>query len=243
MKVLLVDDDPDLLDVTAYALRRKGFEVVLASDGNQAVRRWESDEPDLIVLDLGLPRVSGLDVCRKIRQNSTIPIILLTGSADDEHIEKGFQTGADDYVTKPFSPRQLEMRIRAVMRRASGTAVLEVERVVQLGEFTLDVEAHQVTHDSEVVQLTPLEFRIFHLLALNEGRVVSFGRLVEGVWGYDAGEPGMLKTHISHLRKKLHLTLGQRGYIQVIHGVGYLLSSGASDGPLASAEDDPSDDE
>lgn len=225
MKILLVDDDTDLLDVTAYALRREGFNVIVATDGTQALRRWQSDEPDLVLLDVGMPRMSGLEVCRKIRQVSPTPVIMLTAAGDEEHVVQGFRHGADDYVTKPFSPKQLALRIRAVMRRSSGQPVTETERVLQVGEFTLDLEAHQVTKSGEVIQLTPLEFRIFHMLAINEGRVVTFARLVEYGWGYDGGEPAMLKTHISHLRKKLKLEPGHPGYIQVLHGVGYVMSA------------------
>jgi DNA-binding response OmpR family regulator len=225
VKILLVDDDTDLLDVTAYALRREGFNVIVATDGMQALRRWQSDEPDLVLLDVGMPRMSGLEVCRKIRQVSPTPVIMLTAAGDEEHVVQGFRHGADDYVTKPFSPKQLALRIRAVMRRSSGQPVVETERVLQVGVFTLDLEAHQVTKSEEVIQLTPLEFRIFHMLAINEGRVVTFTRLVEYGWGYDGGEPAMLKTHISHLRKKLKLESGQPGYIQVLHGVGYVMST------------------
>ena len=228
MKILLVDDDTDLLDVTAYALRREGFNVIVATDGAQALRRWESDDPDLVLLDVGMPRMSGLEVCRKIRQTSTTPVIMLTAASDEEHVVQGFRSGADDYVSKPFSPKQLALRIRAVMRRSAGQTVTESQRILQVGEFTLDLESHQVTRSDEIVQLTPLEFRIFHMLAINEGRVVTFSRLVEFGWGYDGGEPAMLKTHISHLRKKLKLEPGRPGYIQVLHGVGYLMSAQAS---------------
>jgi DNA-binding response OmpR family regulator len=227
MKILLVDDDTDLLDVTAYALRREGFHVIVATDGAQALRRWESDDPDLVLLDVGMPRMSGLEVCRKIRQTSTTPVIMLTAASDEEHVVQGFRSGADDYVSKPFSPKQLALRIRAVMRRSAGQPVTESQRILQVGEFTLDLESHQVTRSDEIVQLTPLEFRIFHMLAINVGRVVTFSRLVEFGWGYDGGEPAMLKTHISHLRKKLKLEPGRPGYIQVLHGVGYLMSAQA----------------
>jgi DNA-binding response OmpR family regulator len=224
VKILLVDDDTDLLDVTAYALRREGFNIIVATDGVQALRRWEQDEPDLVLLDVGMPRMNGLEVCRKIRQSSQTPVIMLTASSDEEHVIQGFRQGADDYVTKPFSPKQLAMRIRAVMRRSSGKTVVETVRQLQVGIYTLDLESYQVTKADGVVQLTPMEFRILYMLGMNEGRVVSFGRLVEYAWGYDGGEPAMLKTHISHIRKKLHMEPGQPGAIEVIHGVGYVLS-------------------
>ena len=223
MKILLVDDDPDLLDVTAYALRREGFEVLVAADGIQAFRRWEAEQPDLVVLDVGLPLRNGLQVCRQIRDLSETPIILLTGAVEEQDVLDGFQHGADDYIRKPFSPKQLALRIRAVVRRSSGKSLGEEVRAVQVGDRTLDPESLQVSRPGEVIQLTPLEFRIFALLAQNEGRVVSFNRLVEYSWGYDGGDASMLKTHISHLRKKLKLAPNRPGYIQSVHGVGYVL--------------------
>jgi len=224
LKILLADDDADMVDVTAYALRREGFNIIVATDGAQALRRWESDQPDLVLLDVGMPRMNGLEVCRKIRQSSETPVIMLTAAGDEEHVVQGFRHGADDYITKPFSPKQLAMRIRAVMRRASGKPVAEPVSVLRVGQYTLDMESHQVTKGDVVAQLTPLEFRILYMLAMNEGRVVSFGRLVEYAWGYDGGEPAMLKTHISHIRKKLKVVEGQPGYISVVHGVGYALA-------------------
>lgn len=224
MKILLVDDDPDLLDVTAYALRREGFDVLLAADGLQALHRWEAEQPDLVVLDVGMPHLSGLDVCRKIRQTSDTPIIMLSGVSDEQRVLNAFENGADDYVRKPFSPKQLALRVRAVLRRAGGNSIIEGLRNLRLGDTTLDSDSLQVIRQGEVIQLTPLEFRIFAMLALNEGRVVSFNRLVEYGWGFDGGDASMLKTHISHIRKKLKLEPGMPGYIQCIHGVGYILT-------------------
>jgi DNA-binding response OmpR family regulator len=231
MKILLADDDADMVDVTAYALRREGFNIIVATDGAQALRRWESDQPDLVLLDVGMPRINGLEVCRKIRQESDTPVIMLTAAGDEEHVVQGFKHGADDYITKPFSPKQLAMRIRAVMRRSSGKSMAEPQSILKVGKYTLDMESHQVNRGDVVAQLTPLEFRILYMLAMNEGRVVSFGRLVEYAWGYNGGEPSMLKTHISHIRKKLDLKEGEPGYISVVHGVGYVLQRSSSEGP------------
>jgi DNA-binding response OmpR family regulator len=226
VKILLADDDADMVDVTAYALRREGFNIIVATDGAQALRRWESDQPDLVLLDVGMPRINGLEVCRKIRQASDTPVIMLTASGDEEHVVQGFRHGADDYVTKPFSPKQLAMRIRAVMRRSSGTSPPEPVGVLRVGQYTLDLESHQVIRGDVTAQLTPLEFRILYMLAMNEGRVVSFGRLVEYAWGYNGGEPSMLKTHISHIRTKLRVRADGAGAIAVVHGVGYVLRPG-----------------
>lgn len=238
MKILLVDDDPDLLDVTAYALRREGFDVLVAIDGLQALQRWEAEQPDLVLLDVTIPHLSGLEVCRQIRQTSETPIIILTGATDEQHVLEAFKCGADDYVRKPFSPKQLALRVRAVWRRSSGAPVSEGVRNLRMGDVTLDPDSLQVTRNGEVVQLTPLEFRIFAMLALNAGRVVGFNRLVEYSWGYDGGDAAMLKTHISHLRKKLKLVPNAPGYIQSVHGVGYVLTaSSATSTPGAAKKD------
>lgn len=224
MKILLADDDADMLDVTAYALRREGFNIIVATDGAQALRRWRSDQPDLVLLDVGMPRISGFEVCQQIRQASQTPVIMLTAAGDEEHIVQGFVHGADDYVTKPFSPKQLAMRIRAILRRSSDARIPEPPRELTLGGLTLDLEAHRVQRGDEWVQLTPIEFRVLHVLASNVGRVVSFARMADHVWGYDGGDPSVLKTHVSHIRSKLKLPRDGPGAIRVVHGAGYYLA-------------------
>jgi DNA-binding response OmpR family regulator len=224
MKILLADDDTDMLDVTTYAFRRDGFNVITATDGEQALRRWKTDEPDLVLLDVGLPRVNGFEVCRRIRQGSSTPVIMLTARGEEEHVVKGFLLGADDYVTKPFSHRQLTMRVRAVLQRRSGAAVPEPANELQVGELKIDMQSHEVTKGDFIVRLTPLEFRILYILAINVGRVVSSTRLIEYAWGYDGGDASMLKTHICHIRQKLKLEKGQPGYITSIPHVGYSLT-------------------
>ncbi len=224
MKILLADDDADMLDVTAYALRREGFNVIVATDGAQALRRWRSDSPDLVLLDVGMPRLGGFEVCQQIRQTSRTPIIMLTAASDEEHIVQGFMHGADDYVTKPFSPKQLAMRIRAILRRSSDAKVSEPVRELSFGDLVLDIESHRVRRGDTWIQLTPIEFRILRILAANIGRVVSFARLADHVWGYDGGDPAVLKTHISHIRSKLKLPREGPGAIRVVHGAGYYLA-------------------
>lgn len=224
MKILLADDDADMLDVTAYALRREGFNIIVATDGAQALRRWRSDQPDLVLLDVGMPRISGFEVCQQIRQASQTPVIMLTAAGDEEHIVQGFVHGADDYVTKPFSPKQLAMRIRAILRRSSDARIPEPPRELTVGGLTLDLEAHRVRRGDGWVQLTPIEFRVLHVLASNVGRVVSFARMADHVWGYDGGDPSVLKTHVSHIRSKLKLPRDGPGAIRVVHGAGYYLA-------------------
>ncbi len=231
VNVLIVEDDVDLLDLLAYGLRREGYGVLTALDGQRGLHRWESDKPDLVLLDINLPKINGFDVCRRIRADSSTPIILLTGRDDEDDVVRGLRFGADDYVTKPFSVKQLSARMNAVLRRSGDPAPHPVGRI-RIGDLLLQLDSHQATKNGVDIQLTALEFRILYILAMNAGRVVSFSRLVEYAWGYDGGDSSLLKTHISHLRDKLELQTAQRGEIKAVTGVGYKLT-----GPLgASAE-------
>jgi DNA-binding response OmpR family regulator len=225
VRVLLVDDDVDSLDVTAYALRRSGHEVVLATDGLQALQRWKAEQPEVVVLDVGLPRMNGFDVCRSIREGSATPVILLTARNDEEQMLKGFRAGADDYITKPFSPRVLEARIQAVWARVSGNPKSELRRELVIGSIVIDCDSHEAYVESQTVRLTPIEYRLLHVLALNSGRGVSNERLVDAAWGFGAGDISLLKTHISHIRKKLKLGAQADADISSIPGVGYRLTA------------------
>lgn len=224
MKVLIVDDDADLLDLTGYALRREGFTVVQAVDGEQAMQRWEREEPDLVLLDANMPKLNGFEVCRRIRQTSTTPVIMLTARDDEEDILQGLELGADDYVTKPFSAKQLIARIKAVIRRCQGDPYRQPVSELKAGDLVLDLQSHEARKAGVIVQLTPLEFRLLYMLAMNEGRVIPYDRLVEYAWGYDGGDSSLLKTHMSHIRSKLGLTGNGPGSIRAIPGVGYSLS-------------------
>jgi DNA-binding response OmpR family regulator len=226
VKVLLADDDLDILDITAYALRREGFVVALAADGSQALRAWEEQYPDVVVLDARMPKLSGFDVIREIRQRAETPIVMVTARSDEEDIILGLQLGADDYVTKPFSPRQLAARLRAVTRRARLSAPPPSSEI-EAGGMHLDVESHEVYRNGQVVNLTPREFGILHTLMLSPGRIVPTSRLIERVWGFDGGDSHMLKTHISHIRRKLDLVSGEPGYIRSVTSVGYVLQANA----------------
>ena len=224
MKVLVVDDDADLLDLTSYALRREGFTVIPASDGQQAVQRWESETPDLVVLDANMPKMNVFEVCRKIRQDSGTPVIMLTARRDVGDTLQGLQLGADDYVTKPFSAKQLVARMRAVLRRCQADPYRQPVSQLTVGDLMLDLQSHEATKGGEPVQLTPLEFRILYMLAMNEGRVIPYARLVEYAWGYDGGDSSLLKTHISHIRSKLGMVGDAPGGIRAVPGVGYSLT-------------------
>src|SRR5215207_740758 len=179
MKVLVVEDDTDLLDLTTYALRREGYTVVAAIDGQQALERWEADSPDIVLLDGNLPKLNGFEVCRRIRQEDQTPIIMLTARGAEEDVVKGLQLGADDYVTKPFSANQLTARMKAVLRRCQPDPLKQTASEVRVGDLMLDLQSHEATKAGQLVQLTRLEFRILYLLAMNEGRVIPYSRLIE----------------------------------------------------------------
>jgi DNA-binding response OmpR family regulator len=224
MKVLLVEDDADLLDLLTYALGREGYSVLTAMDGQQALRRWEDDSPDVVLLDANLPKVDGYEVCRRIRHEGATPIIMLTGRDEEEDVLHGFRVGADDYVYKPFSAKQLAARIKAVLRRAQADPYRQPVREVKVGDVRLDLQSYNVTSGDRQIQLTPLEFRILYLLGVNEGRVIPYSRLVEYAWGYEGGDSSLLKTHICHIRQKLNLSAGKNGGIRAVPGVGYSLA-------------------
>jgi DNA-binding response OmpR family regulator len=224
MKVLVVEDDLDLLDLTSYALRRDGYQVLTAIDGQQGFRCWESENPDVVLLDAGLPKLNGFELCRRIRHDSDTPVIMLTARDDEEDIVRGFQLGADDYVTKPFSVKQLTARMSAVLRRSHADPYRQPVSEVRAGDLVLDLQSHEVSKAGKLIQLTPLEFRILYMLAMNEGRVIPYSRLVEHAWGYDGGDSYLLKTHICHIRKKLNLSPDQKGGIRSVPGVGYSLT-------------------
>ena len=227
MKVLFADDDADLLDVTAYALRREGYEVLAASDGQRALARWEAERPDLVLLDVTMPKLTGFEVCRRIRLASDTPIIMLTARGEEEDVVRGLNLGADDYVTKPFSAKQLVARMEAALRRSQVHAHDRPVREVRAGDLALDVESREVTKGGALVRLTTLEFRLLHLLAMNEGRVIPYARLVEHAWGYDGGDATLLKSHIYNIRRKLGLPPTGSGSIRAVSGVGYGLTRGA----------------
>jgi DNA-binding response OmpR family regulator len=223
LKILLVEDDLDLLDVTAYALRRERFAVIETTNGSQALHRLKIERPDLVVLDLGLPREDGFSVLERIREKDSTPVVVLTGRTREEDVVRAFTLGADDYVFKPFGAKQLAMRIRAILRRTSSEPVDQQQPVVEIGDLRIEPEAQELTWKGQFIRVTPTEFRILHLLAMHTGRVVSTNRLLAYVWGYDGGDPNALRTHISHLRTKLQLRTVIPGSITGVPGVGYRL--------------------
>jgi DNA-binding response OmpR family regulator len=234
IKILIVEDDADLLDLTAYVLRRERFVVIEARDGAEGLRRWSVESPDLVVLDLGLPGVDGFDVLRQIRAHDTTPVLVLTGLTDSRDVVRTFGLGTDDFLAKPFEFRELTARIRAILRRAQGSAYDETEPPVQLDGLRLTPETHEVTWRQEGVRLTPTEFRILYMLVSNAGQVVSASRLYTYVWGSGGADANALRSHISHIRRKLEHGGAAPGIIMSIPAVGYVFRRAAAE-PLASS--------
>ena len=222
IKILLVEDDLDMLDLTAYVLRRERFVVMEASDGAAALRRWRADRPDLVVLDLGLPSLDGFEVLRRIRADDETPILVLTGRRDAQDILRVFNLGSDDFLAKPFEFKELIARIRAILRRVQTSPKENTEPRVEVDGLKLDPEAYEVAWRDTYVRLTPTEFRILYLLVTNAGHVVSANRLYTYVWGSEGGDANALRSHISHLRRKLETTGETPGTISSVPAIGYV---------------------
>lgn len=225
MRVLMAEDDTDMLDVTTYALHKHGYQVIGVSDGAVAVDRFRKERPDVVLLDINLPNRSGMEICREIRKLSSTPIIMVTAMGDEGHIVEGFECGADDYINKPISYRELAMRMRAILQRSRDVPVVESSRVARAGDLSVDLDSHEVRKASTPVRVTRLEARILYHLLSNAGRVVTTDRLIEFVWNYDGGNAFALKTHISQIRHKLGLSKGEAGYIRSAQQVGYVLET------------------
>ena len=214
-KILLVDDEPEIIEICRDYLKASGFEVVTASDGRQGVSSARREKPDLVVLDLMLPEMDGLDVCREIRRESNVPIIMLTARVEEADKLIGLELGADDYMTKPFSPRELVARVRVVLRRVSGDPTADMIRV---GNVSLDRSHYEVKIGKRIVTLTSTEFEIMAALMSQSGRIFSRGQLLIAVHGvaFESYERA-IDSHIRNLRRKLE----PDELIVTVHGVGY----------------------
>jgi len=222
-KLLVVDDEQAITDLLEYNLRRNGYRVVVAHDGRQALRLAQAEQPDLVILDLMLPGLDGLDVCRALQRASPVPIIMLT--ARDEEVDRvvGLELGADDYVTKPFSVRELMARVKAVLRRvASGeTGAVAVHRV---GPLEIDTLSREARLETTPLPLTQLEFDLLETLARHAGQVLSREQLLDQVWGYDYyGDARAVDSAIKRLRAKLRQASGDPSIISTVRGIGYRL--------------------
>ena len=232
MKALVVDDDRTLADVVAFTLRREGFQVILAHDGEAALRRWAEEQPDLIVLDVNLPQLDGFAVCRHIREQADTPILLLTVRDEEDDIVHGLKLGADDYITKPFSPRQLIARAQAVLRRAGKRPTTAIR---QIGDLTLDHSRRELRiGQGEVTSLTRLESRLLDYFMLNAGHVLTAEAIIDHVWAPEGGDRDMLRQLVRRLRSKIAQACGvctgapdaaHIAYIETIPGLGYGLTT------------------
>ena len=221
-RVLLVEDEPDLADPLAYLLRREGFEVEIAEDGPAALEAFQSRGADIVLLDLMLPGMPGTEVCRIIRTTSKIPIIMLTAKDSEVDIVVGLELGADDYVTKPYSSRELLARMRAVLRRAATAEVDVDERVLVGGRVTIDLDRHTVAVDGSVINMPLKEFELLEVLMRNAGRVMTRGQLIDRVWGSDYfGDTKTLDVHIKRIRSRIESDPGQPSMLLTVRGLGY----------------------
>jgi DNA-binding response OmpR family regulator len=218
--VLVVDDEPIVRDVVVRYLERAGFETVEADDGDRARSLLAQDTPDLVLLDVMLPGTDGLELCRWIRGRSAVPVILLTARGDEEDRIVGLDLGADDYVTKPFSPRELVSRVRAVLRRVEAPDVPS-ERIV-FGELVVDAEKREVRRGDEELRLTAKEFDLLWFLATHPRRVFGRDELMRRIWGYEAAfDTGTVTVHIRRLREKIEESPSEPRFLQTVWGVGY----------------------
>lgn len=221
--VLIVEDDADVVRVARAYLERDGFEVAVESDGESGLRRALTDAPALVVLDWMLPRMSGLEVLRELRRERPTPVILLTARTDELDRVIGLEVGADDYVTKPFSPRELVARVRAVLRRSEGAAPPQADEIVEHGGLRLDATRRLAFVDGRELPLTTLEFDLLLAFARAPGRVFGRESLIERVWGPDFdGVDRVVDVHVSNLRQKL-AAAGAEGLLRTVRGVGYAL--------------------
>ncbi|MGC8781733.1 MAG: response regulator [Anaerolineae bacterium] len=223
--ILVVDDDHKIVDLVALYLKRDGYRVLTAYDGRAALEIARRSRPDLIVLDLLLPELDGMDVCRLLRAESRVPIIMLTARSTDEDKLRGLDLGADDYLTKPFNPRELMARIRAVLRRVYPAE--EAVEDLQFGDLAISLVRHEVLLRGEPVSLTPTEFRLLETLAREPGRAFSRAELLDRVFGFDyVGVERTIDVHIMNLRRKIEPEPGRPRFIGTVPGVGYRFEGG-----------------
>jgi DNA-binding response OmpR family regulator len=223
-RILLVDDEQSIQTLLSYPLRKDGYHVTSALDGNEALRRFEEGRFDLVILDLMLPRMGGVEVCRQLRSRSQVPIIMLTAKGSETDKVAGLEVGADDYITKPFSMREFRSRVKAALRRSrmGGESSGEVGGAIETGELKIDFDRRMVTLGDEEIKVTYVEFEILGALARSPGRVLTRETLLEHVWGdSEYRDPRTVDVHIRHLREKLEKDPKEPDYLFTVRGVGY----------------------
>lgn len=222
-KILIVDDEKNIVDILKFNLKKEGFETIEAHDGEKGLEMALNDKPDLILLDIMLPKMDGFTVCRKIRQTQSTPILMLT--AKEEEVDKvlGLELGADDYITKPFSPRELIARVKANIRRSVLVeSVPESESLLKFGNIVIDIERYEVKHEGNIVELTLREFELVKFLAISQGQIFSRETLLEKVWGYEYyGDVRTVDVTVRRIREKLEKNPSEPDYLITKRGVGY----------------------
>ncbi len=221
-RILLVDDEQSIQTLLSYPLRKDGYHVTSALDGSEALRRFDEGRFDLVILDLMLPKLDGIEVCRQLRSRSQVPIIMLTAKGSETDKVAGLELGADDYITKPFSMREFRSRVKAALRRSRMISELPDEEAIESGELTIDFGRRMVTLRGEEVRVTYVEFEILGALARSPGRVLSRETLLEHVWGdSEYRDPRTVDVHIRHLREKLETDPKEPEFLFTVRGVGY----------------------
>ncbi|SDI49433.1 DNA-binding response regulator, OmpR family, contains REC and winged-helix (wHTH) domain [Actinokineospora alba] len=219
-RVLVVDDDLTVSDVVRRYLERDGHQVSLADNGEDALRWIAENDPDLVVLDLMLPGIDGLEVCRRLREHSAVPVVMLTALGEEENRIAGLQLGADDYVTKPFSPKELALRVTSVLRRARAAAPVRAKDLVD-GDLKLDAAARKATVDGAELALTTREFDLLEFLMSHQGEAFTREQLLDRVWGWNFGDQSTVTVHVRRLREKIERTPAKPTRIVTVWGVGY----------------------
>ncbi|MGF7184072.1 DNA-binding response OmpR family regulator [Desulfitispora alkaliphila] len=220
--ILVVDDEPSILELVSFNLEQAGYSVITATDGHTGLSQAQSLKPDLIILDLMLPGIDGFEVCQEIRKSLKLPILMLTAKTDEVDKVLGLELGADDYLTKPFSPREMLARVKALLRRSTNFNETTTSEDLVRGHLFISTNKHQVTAKGELIQLTLTEFEILHLLATNPGKVFSRDFLLNRIWGEDFfGDIRTIDVHVRHLREKTEDDPSKPQYILTVRGVGY----------------------
>lgn len=203
-KILIVDDDSMLAELVAYNLEGDGYQVSIAGDGQDGLRRFHAERPNLVILDITMPKMNGFDVCQRIRELSDVPVIMLTAQGREEDVIHGLDLGADDYITKPFQVNELMARVRANLRRSRMEPAAEDSVTYQDDYLTIDLEARRITIHGDVIKLTPTEYKLLSFLVRNKGRVLEFRQILENVWGFEyIDDIDYLRVYIWHLRRKI----------------------------------------
>jgi len=224
-KILIIDDDTDLVQLTSLIFRRAGAQVITAQDGWEGVGKLITHRPNLVILDVMMPGADGYEVCQKIRQVSSIPLMMISALNHDQNLLEGFKSGADDYLSKPFNPEVLLSRAEALLRR-SGDANLSSMKYND-GHLEIDIDKHQILIKGKPVKVTPIEFRLLLFLQQNAGKTLSYDQILQNVWGDEyRGSVNFVHVYVSHLRGKIEKDPKNPRYIQSVHGVGYMFERG-----------------